>query len=55
MWLSCHSGLQQKDKPLHELSDLLQLADMAFSVDLTSRLNTLNKSLQGKDQLVPQL
>ena len=28
---------------------------LAFLIDLTDHLNTLNKSLQGKDQLVPQL
>lgn len=33
----------------------LWLADLAFLVDLIGHLNTLNKSLQGKDQLVPQL
>lgn len=48
--------LKEKDRPLHELSDPLWLADLAaFLVDLTEHLNTLNKSLQGKDQLVPQL
>ncbi|XP_074498629.1 general transcription factor II-I repeat domain-containing protein 2-like [Sebastes fasciatus] len=47
--------LKEKDRPLHELSDPLWLADLAFLVDLTGHLNTLNKSLQGKDQLVPQL
>ncbi|MCJ8731192.1 hypothetical protein PDJAM_G00196560 [Pangasius djambal] len=47
--------LKEKDRPLHELSDPLWLADLAFLVDLTEHLNTLNKNLQGKDQLVPQL
>nr|WPK86729.1 NLRC3-like protein 86 [Sebastes schlegelii] len=47
--------LKEKDRPLHELSDPLWLADLAFLVDLTGHLNTLNKSLQGQDQLVPQL
>ncbi|XP_072221995.1 general transcription factor II-I repeat domain-containing protein 2 [Leuresthes tenuis] len=47
--------LKEKDKPLRELSDPLWLADLAFLVDLIGHLNTLNKSLQGKDQLVPQL
>lgn len=47
--------LKEKDRPLHELSDPLWLADLAFLVDLTDHLNTLNKRLQGKDQLVPQL
>ncbi|XP_030613825.1 general transcription factor II-I repeat domain-containing protein 2 [Archocentrus centrarchus] len=47
--------LKEKDRPLHELSDPLWLADLAFLVDLTDHLNSLNKSLQGKDQLVPQL
>ena len=47
--------LREKDRPLHELSDPLWLADLAFLVDLTHHLNTLNKSLQGKEQLVPHL
>ncbi|XP_067930870.1 general transcription factor II-I repeat domain-containing protein 2A-like [Watersipora subatra] len=47
--------LKDKDRPLHELSDPLWLADLAFLVDLTDHLTTLNKSLEGKDQLVPQL
>ncbi|KAF6344956.1 hypothetical protein mRhiFer1_010315 [Rhinolophus ferrumequinum] len=42
---------KEKDRPLHELSDPRWLADLAFSVDLTEHLNTLNKNLQGKDQL----
>ncbi|KAI3359992.1 hypothetical protein L3Q82_014321 [Scortum barcoo] len=47
--------LKEKGQPLHELSDPLWLADLAFLVDLTHHLNTLNKSLQGKEQLVPHL
>ncbi|KAK0141946.1 General transcription factor II-I repeat domain-containing protein 2 [Merluccius polli] len=47
--------LKEKDRPLHQLSDPLWLADLVFLVDLTDHLNTLKKSLQGKDQLVPQL
>ncbi|XP_067453417.1 general transcription factor II-I repeat domain-containing protein 2-like [Thunnus thynnus] len=47
--------LKEKGRPLHELSDPLWLADLAFLVDLTDHLNTLNKRLQGKEQLVPQL
>uniref|UniRef100_A0A3B3TV26 SPIN-DOC-like zinc-finger domain-containing protein n=1 Tax=Poecilia latipinna TaxID=48699 RepID=A0A3B3TV26_9TELE len=47
--------LKEKDRALHELSDPLWLADLAFLVDLTHHLNTLNKNLQGKEQLVPQL
>lgn len=47
--------LKEKDRPLHELSDPLWLADLAFLVDLTEHLNTLNKNLQGKDHLAPQL
>ena len=38
-----------------QLRDLLWLADLAFLVDLTQYPNTLNKSLQGKDKLVPHL
>ncbi|XP_042272649.1 general transcription factor II-I repeat domain-containing protein 2-like [Thunnus maccoyii] len=47
--------LKEKGRPLHELSDPLWLADLAFLVYLTGHLNTLNKRLQGKEQLVPQL
>lgn len=47
--------LKEKSKPLHELNDPLWLADLAFLVDLTSHLNALNKSLQGKDQLVSHM
>ncbi|KAK2811156.1 hypothetical protein Q5P01_000277 [Channa striata] len=47
--------LKEKGRPLHELSDPLWLADLAFLVDLTHHLNTLNKNLQGKEQLVSHL
>uniref|UniRef100_A0AAR2IMY0 SPIN-DOC-like zinc-finger domain-containing protein n=1 Tax=Pygocentrus nattereri TaxID=42514 RepID=A0AAR2IMY0_PYGNA len=47
--------LKEKDRPLHELNDPLWLADLTFLVDLTDHLTTLNKSLQGKEQFVPQL
>ncbi|XP_065811264.1 general transcription factor II-I repeat domain-containing protein 2-like [Labrus bergylta] len=47
--------LKEKGRPLHELSDPLWLSDLAFLVDLTHHLNTLNKNLQGKEQLVPHL
>uniref|UniRef100_A0A3B3UV06 DUF4371 domain-containing protein n=1 Tax=Poecilia latipinna TaxID=48699 RepID=A0A3B3UV06_9TELE len=47
--------LKEKDRALHELSDPLWLADLAFLVDLTHHVNTLNKNLQGKEQLLPQL
>uniref|UniRef100_A0A3P9HRP4 DUF4371 domain-containing protein n=1 Tax=Oryzias latipes TaxID=8090 RepID=A0A3P9HRP4_ORYLA len=42
-------------RPLHKLSDPLWLADLAFVVDLIHHLNTLNKKLQGKEQLVSHL
>lgn len=32
-----------------------QSSDLAFLVDLTSHLNALNKSLQGKDQLISEM
>lgn len=67
-WLSRGSVLQrfyslrseidqflEKGRPLHELSDPLWLVDLAFLVDLTHHLNTLNKNLQGKEQLVSHL
>ncbi|KAK3545777.1 hypothetical protein QTP70_012656 [Hemibagrus guttatus] len=47
--------LKEKGRPLHKLSDPLWLADLAFLVDLTHHLNTLNKNLQGKEQLVSHL
>ncbi|KAK2839523.1 hypothetical protein Q5P01_013263 [Channa striata] len=47
--------LKGKGRPSHELSDPLWLADLAFLVDLTHHLNTLNKNLQGKEQLVSHL
>ena len=50
-----HQFLKERDRLLHKLSDSLWLADLAFLVDLTNYVNALNKSLQGKDQLVPQL
>lgn len=47
--------LREKGRPLHELSDPLWLTDLAFFVDLTHHLNTLNKSLQGTEHIVPLL
>ncbi|KAK7891861.1 hypothetical protein WMY93_023824 [Mugilogobius chulae] len=47
--------LKEKGRPLPELSDPLWLANLAFLVDLTHHLNTLNKNLQGKEQLVSHL
>ena len=47
--------LKEKDRPLHVLSDSLRLAYLAFLVDLTDHLHSINKSLQGKDQFLPQL
>ncbi|KAJ0069275.1 hypothetical protein NL108_003199 [Boleophthalmus pectinirostris] len=47
--------LNEKGRPLRELSDPLWLANLTFLVDFTHHLNTLNKNLQGKEQLVPQL
>jgi len=47
--------LKEKGRPLNELSDRIWLADLAFLVHLIGHLNTLNKNLQGKAQLVPQL
>ena len=47
--------MKAKNQPLHKLSNLLWLADLAFLVDLHDHLNTLNKKLQGKYQLVSDL
>lgn len=46
---------RKRGRPLNELSDPLWLADLAFSFDLADQLNTLNKSPQGKEQIVHQL
>ena len=46
--------LKEKDRLLHELSDPLWLAYMAFLIDLTDHLNSINKSLQGKNQFLTQ-
>lgn len=40
--------LREKGQPLHELSDPLWLADLAFLVDLTHHLNTLNRVYKAK-------
>ncbi len=47
--------LKAKNQPFHELSNPLWLADLAFLVDLHDHLNTLNKRVQGKDQLMSDL
>ena len=47
--------LKAKNQPLHELSNPLWLADLSFFVYLHDHLNIVNKRLQGKDQLVPDL
>lgn len=47
--------LKENGWPLHDLSDPLWLADLAFLVDLTHHLNTLNKNLQCNKQLVSHL
>ncbi|XP_076864060.1 general transcription factor II-I repeat domain-containing protein 2A [Brachyhypopomus gauderio] len=47
--------LKEKQLRLDELCEPMWLADLAFLVDLTGQLNTLNKSLQGKDALVSQM
>lgn len=47
--------LKEKNLTLDQLNDPDWLADLAFLVDLTSHLNALNKSLQGKDQLISEM
>ncbi|XP_068107468.1 general transcription factor II-I repeat domain-containing protein 2-like [Hyperolius riggenbachi] len=47
--------LETKGQPMRELSDPVWLADLGFLVDITSHLNVLNTSLQGKDAAVNQL
>ena len=47
--------LKAENQLLHELCNPLWLADLDFLVDLHDHLNTLNKRLQGKDQLVSDL
>ena len=47
--------LRVKNQGVDELMDPQWLADLAFLVDLTGHLNKLNRTFQGKDQLVSQL
>ncbi|XP_068110957.1 general transcription factor II-I repeat domain-containing protein 2-like [Hyperolius riggenbachi] len=47
--------LETKGQTMRELSDPIWLADLGFLVDITSHLNVLNTSLQGKDAAVNQL
>lgn len=46
--------MEQKGKPVHELKNPEWLQDLAFMVDMTERLNNLNKMLQGRKKVVTQ-
>ena len=47
--------MESKGKPIPEFTDEARLSDLGFLTDLTLHLNDLNKKLQGKDNLVPDL
>ncbi|MBN3283064.1 GT2D2 protein, partial [Polyodon spathula] len=47
--------LEERNEHYQELSDQLWLTDLAFLTDLTSKLNTVNLELQGKDTTLTQL
>lgn len=44
--------MNEKKDPAPELSDDNWLLHLCFPVDLTEKLNQLNKELQGKDNLI---
>ncbi|KAK0148944.1 General transcription factor II-I repeat domain-containing protein 2 [Merluccius polli] len=47
--------MEQKGKPVAELSDSQWLCDLAFMVDISKHLSELNVKLQGSDQLLSTL
>jgi hypothetical protein len=47
--------MEKKNKRIEELDDEGRISDLAFFVDVTGHLNTLNKELQGKDKLVTEM
>jgi hypothetical protein len=47
--------MQAKKRPVAEFDDPTCVCDLAFLVDLTKHLNELNKTLQGRDVLLPDL
>nr|XP_016800720.2 general transcription factor II-I repeat domain-containing protein 2B isoform X7 [Pan troglodytes] len=49
------SFMSSRGKPLPQLSSIDWIRDLAFLVDMTMHLNTLNISLQGHSQIVTQM
>ncbi|XP_029802553.1 general transcription factor II-I repeat domain-containing protein 2 isoform X2 [Suricata suricatta] len=49
------SFMSSRGKPLPQLSSQDWIRDLAFLVDMTTHLNTLNMSLQGHSQVVTQM
>jgi len=47
--------MQDKGKPIPELQDEIWLMELAFLVDMTTHLNGLNVSLQGREQTIVDL
>jgi hypothetical protein len=46
---------ENKNKRIEELDDEGWISDLAFFMDVTGHLNTLNKELQGKDKLITEM
>lgn len=46
--------MDHKGRPVHELQSKEWVHDLAFMVDITQHLNTLNTKLQGRDKVVTQ-
>jgi len=47
--------MTETNKCVPEFRNLIWICDLAFIVDIISYLNTLNKRLQVKDQLINKL
>jgi hypothetical protein len=47
--------MEKKNKRIEELDDEGWISDLAFFVDVTGHLNTLNRELQGKDKLMTEM
>jgi hypothetical protein len=47
--------VEKKNKRIEKPNDEGWISDLAFFVDVTGHLNTLNKELQGKDKLITEI
>jgi hypothetical protein len=47
--------MEKKGRNIEELNDEGWITDLAFLVDVTGRLNNVNKELQGKDKLITDM